>query len=113
MQQSELWAAVMSWAVASGATDIAKYPGLWHRKTEQRGALGPLDVRINPHVEEIDGVPPFNVKIGMDNMFPGLIALVGPDGGVIMRSPVDGEDEAGLVAHFVEQTPVEFRHNAE
>lgn len=107
---SEMWAAVMSWAVSTGARDIAKTPGLWHGKTEKRGAIGPLDVRINPHKETIDGVPPFNVKIGMDDYFPGIIALVGPDGGVVVRSHVEGEDEAGIVAHFIEQTPVEYRH---
>lgn len=108
--QSELWAAVMSWAVSTGAKDIAKQPGLWHGKTQKSGVLGPLDVRINPHKETIDGVPPFNAKIGMDDYFPGLIALVGPNGGAVMRSPNEGEDEAGLVSHFVKQTPVEFRH---
>jgi hypothetical protein len=109
--QSELWAAVMSWAVASGAKDIAKLPGVWHRKTEKRGALGPIDVRINPHLTEIEGIPPFNVKLGMDDYFPGIIGLIGPDGGVLMSSRVEGEDEAGLVAHFKEQTPPDFRHD--
>ena len=108
--QSELWAAVMSWAVSTGAKDMAKQPGLWHGKTEKRGALGPLDVRINPHVVPVDGVPPFNAKIGMDDYFPGIIAVVGPDGGIVMQSPRDGEDEGGLVSHFIEQTPAEFRH---
>lgn len=108
--QSEMWAAVMSWAASTGARDIAKTPGLWHGRTEKRGVLGPLDVRINPHKETIDGVPPFNVKIGMDDYFPGFIALVGPEGGFVMSSPVEGEDEAGIVAHFIEQTPTEFRH---
>lgn len=109
--QSELWAAVISWAVSTGAKDIAKQPGVWHGKTEQRGAIGPLDVRINPHTDTIAGIPPFNAQIGMDDYFPGLIALVGPDGGMVMHSPVEGEGEAGIIAHFVEQTPIEFRHD--
>ena len=109
--QSELWAAVMSWAASTGAKDIAKTPGVWHGKTEKRGELGPLDVRINPHDDTIDGVPAFHAKIGMDDYFPGLIALVGPNGGMVMGSRVKGEDEAGIIAHFIDQTPVEFRHS--
>lgn len=111
--QSELWASIMSWAVSTGAKDIGNQPGLWHRKTEKRGSLGPIDVRINPHDEEIDGVPPFNVKLGMDDYFPGIIGIVGPDGGVLMNSPNEGENEGGLVAHFKEQTPDKFRHDKE
>lgn len=109
--QSELWAAIMSWAASTGDKDIGKQPGLWHRKTEKRGALGPIDVRINPHTKEVDGVPPMNAKLGMDGYFPGIIGIVGPDGGVMMRSQTDGENEDGLVAHFKEQTPDEFRHD--
>lgn len=26
------------------------------------------------------------------------------------RVEVEGEDEAGILAHFIDQTPVEFRH---
>lgn len=106
---NELWAAVISWAASSGDTDIGKAPGLWHRRTEKRGPIGPIDVRINPHTETIDGVPPMNVRLGMDGYFPGLIGIIGPDGGMLMHSPVEGEDEAGMIAHFTEQTPEEFR----
>lgn len=107
-EQSELWAAVMSWAASSGAKNIGDHPGLWHRRTEKRGVLGPLDVRINPHLEEIEGVPPMHAKLGMDDYFPGLIGIVGPNGGMLISSRQEGENEAGLVAHFKEQTPSEF-----
>lgn len=103
MPTSELWAAVMAWAVSTGARDIGKQPGLWHRRTAALNGLGPLDVRINPHDRVIEGVPPFNVKIGMDGHFPGIIAVLGPDGGLVMASPVEGEDEVGLVEHFKAQ----------
>jgi hypothetical protein len=100
---SALYAAVMDWAMTFGETDIGKQPGLWHRRTEKVGALGPLDVRINAHQETIDNVPPFNVRIGMDDYFPGLIALIGPFDGIVMRSPHDHENEDGLIAHFKAQ----------
>lgn len=100
MQITELFAAVTEWAIATGDRDISKRPGLWHRKTEKIGNIGPLDVRINPHDETIDAVPPFNIRIGMDDKFPGLIALIGPTDGIVMASPIEGEDEAGLIAHF-------------
>ena len=104
MECTELWAAIMAWAAGTGAKDISKLPGLWHHKTEKRGALGPIDVRLNPHTQEVDGVPPFHVKLSMDEYFPGFIGLVGPKGGTLLHSRAPGEDEAGLVAHFKEQT---------
>jgi hypothetical protein len=102
-QYSALWAAVMGWASSFGEGDISQRPGLWHRKTKKVGALGPIDVRINPHKEEVDGIPQFGATLSMDDYFPGLIALVGPNFGFIMHSRVDGEDEAGLIAHFKAQ----------
>ena len=104
MRVTELYAAVAEWACTFGDTDISKQPGLWYRKTQKIGSIGPLDVRINPHKETIDGVPPFNAKISMDAYFPGLIGIIGPCDGMLMRSPVDGEDEAGMIAHFKANT---------
>jgi len=104
-EYSALWAAVMSWAVGLGETDITTQPGVWHRRTKQIGSFGPLDVRINPHKEEIESIPQFYVRISMDDYFPGLIALIGPNEGIVMNSHQDGENEDGLINHFREQTP--------
>lgn len=108
---TELWVAIMSWAASKGASDIAKQPGMWRGKTGKSELFGALDVVINPHSEAIDGVLPYHARVGMDDYFPGIIALVGPAGGVVMASQVEGEDEDGLVSHFVGQTPKEFRHH--
>lgn len=103
---SELYCAVTAWALSQGAKDLSKTPGLWHRKTEKHGVLGPLDVRINAHKETIDAVPFGHIMIGMDEYFPGMIALINPVDGVLLGSPRKGEDEAGLIEHFKAQTPV-------
>ena len=103
MELSELYSTVIEWAQSTGAEKINELPGVWHRKTQKVGELGPLDVRINAHKETIDGIPPFGMSIGMDDYFPGLIALLQPNGGALIGSPVDGEDEAGLIAHFKAQ----------
>jgi hypothetical protein len=105
---SELYFAVTNWALSQGAVDLSKKPGLWRGKTQKIGPLGPLDVRINPHKQAIDKVPPYHVLITMDDYFPGLIALLNPYGGTIMHSRAPGEDEAGLIAHFETQTPKEL-----
>lgn len=110
---SELWASVMSWAVSTGAKDINKLPGLWHHKTEARDGVGPIDVRINAHSNDVDGLPPFHVKLGMDGYFPGIIGIFGPHGGALISSPIEGENENGLIAHFKAQTPAEFRHDVD
>ena len=104
-QIGELYVAVTDWALSQGAKNLRSTPGLWHRQTEKRGVLGPLDVRINAHAETIDAVPPYHIMIGMDEYFPGLIALINPVGGCMMHSRVEGEDEDGLIAHFKAQTP--------
>jgi hypothetical protein len=101
---SELYAAVAAWATSIGAEKLNLLPGVWHRKTEKAGNIGPLDVRINAHTEEIEGIPPFSIRVGMDDYLPGTIALIGPTGGVILGSHERGEDEAGLIAHFKAQT---------
>jgi hypothetical protein len=103
-QYSALFAAIAEWAMGFGETDLNKRPGLWYRRTQKVGNLGPIDVRLNPHPHEVEGVPPMTFKLSMDDYFPGLIGLVDPSGGILMRSREDGEDEAGLIAHFEAQT---------
>lgn len=102
---SELWSAVLGWAASTGAKNIKQTPGLWYGQTKDDGLIGPLDVRINPHEQEIEGIPTLGCRIGMDDRFPGFIALVGPDGGTLVLSPYPFEDEDGLIKHFRKQTP--------
>ena len=104
-QLSELFASVIAWASSLGAKNISALPGVWSSRTTEVNGIGPLDVRINGHDRTIDGVPPFNAFIGINNMFPGVIAIVGPAGGSIMMSGIPGENEDGLVAHFKAQPP--------
>ena len=104
MQLSELYSTVIAWAQSTGAKDIHELPSVWHRKTEKLGNVGPLDVRINAHKDEREGIPPYGMSIGMDEYFPGLIALLQPTGGVIIPSPKPDENEAGLIEHFKAQT---------
>lgn len=100
---SELYCAICDWALSQGAKDLRQSPGVWHGKTQKGRVLGPLDVRVNPHDKTIDHIPPFHIQVGMDDYFPGIIALLNPVGGTLLGSRVDGEDEAGLIAHFKEQ----------
>jgi hypothetical protein len=104
METSALFVAIADWAIGFGETNLKDRPGLWHKRTAKVGGIGPLDVRLNPHTKETDGVPPFTFKLSMDDYFPGLIGLVDARGGVLVRSHVDGEDEDGLIAHFKAQT---------
>lgn len=103
MEVSALYEAVMDWAMSFGEENIVATPGLWHRRTEKIGGLGPIDVRINAQRETVEHVPPFAIKLSMDDYFPGLIGIIGPTGGALMQSRVDGEDEDGLIAHFKSQ----------
>jgi hypothetical protein len=103
MKIPELYKAVMDWVIATGAQNLNATPGLWKRRTERCNGIGPFDVKLNPHHAEIDGVPPYSVAVGMDDYFPGIIALVGPTGGVVIPSPRENENEAGLIKHFAEQ----------
>mgnify|MGYP001194471397 CR=1 FL=1 len=92
MEVNALYAAIIDWAMNSGAKNIASTPGLWHRKTEKVGGLGPIDVRINPHDETVDHVPPFAIKLSMDDYFPGLIGIesrVYDDDGDIARRALE------------------------
>lgn len=100
---NELWTEIGLWIASTGVENLAAHPGIWHGKTERLGAIGPLDVRINPHTEVIDNIPPFNIRIGMDDYFPGIIGIIGPDGGMLISSPKPGEDETGLIEHFRNQ----------
>lgn len=108
MKVTALYAAVVEWATSAGAKDIGNLPGVWHGRTRKIERMGPIDVRINGHLEEIDGIPPGTIKLGMDDYFPGIIGLVWSDGGTLISSPVEGENEEGLIAHFKAQaTPTE------
>jgi hypothetical protein len=101
---SELYFAVIDWVIEQGVAPLHTFPGVWHGQTQAiDDSLGVLDVRINAHREEIDGIPAFAMAIGKDDKFPGLIAMLQPLGGVIIASPVPGEDEAGLLHHFRSQ----------
>lgn len=100
---SALYCVVTEWAIARGALNLAATPGLWHARTEKIGDIGPFDVRINAHKETIDAIPPYYISIGMDEMFPGIVAVINPFEGTMMHSQVPGEDEDGLIAHFKAQ----------
>lgn len=101
---SELYFAVVDWVLAQGVPPLHTFPGIWYGQTSVvDDDLGVLDVRINAHREEIDGIPGFAMTIGKDDYFPGLIAMLQPLGGVIIASPTPGEDEAGLLHHFRSQ----------
>lgn len=101
----ELYYAVITWAGSQGAVNLKATEGLWHGKTEARDGLGPFDVWINPHAEEIDDIDGFHVGIGTPQHMIPLIAHVGPTGGVIMHSSISGQNEEGLTNHFRAQTP--------
>lgn len=100
MQINELFDAIMTWAASSGVENINQLTGCWHGKTEKIGKLGPFDVKINGHNDEREGVPPFHALIEMPEFFPGVIAIVGPNGGSMFASREPGEDEDGLIEHF-------------
>lgn len=110
MKVNMLWAAVMGWAASTGAKDIGSTPGLWESRVEQIGNVGPFDIKINPHKNEIDGIPPFGVFIGNKDYFPGLIALLGPSGGAVMHSRDEGENENGLIEFFNAAALTAARH---
>lgn len=100
---NELWGEIMKWMASSGEEDVAQNPGLWYKKTVALNGIGPLDVRLNPHREEIDNIPSFHIRITVDDRFPGIIGIFGPQGGTIVSSRTDGEDENGLIEHFRNQ----------
>jgi hypothetical protein len=103
MQINELFSAVMTWAAFTGSKNIQELPGCWQGETKKLGDLGPFKVQINGHDEQIDHIPAFHASIEMPGYFPGLIAIVGPRGAVIVGSRTKGEDEAGLIDYFKAQ----------
>lgn len=103
-QTSELFAVICTWAVEKkGAANTTDTPGLWSADTCEANGLGPLHVKINPHPETIDCVPPGYAMVSADKDAFLPVALVNMTGGEVMYSPKEGEDEAGLIAHFTAQ----------
>lgn len=94
---SELFSAIADWAISRGAVNLSEEPGLWKGSTKPAAGIGPFEVCVNAHSEIIEAVPPMHAVISC-GWLP--IAIVNPFGGEIMASHQDGEDEAGLIAHF-------------
>lgn len=90
---SELYVALVDWAIANGAEKIDRLPGLWTGETSQ------WNVAINGHKHEVDGVPPFGYQLTHKTALVGA-AVGGPFGGVLA-----GPSEADIIAHFRAATP--------
>jgi hypothetical protein len=106
MSISTLFFAVVEWMDAAGAKDLAQLPGLWVGKTQEAASIGSIDVSFNPHDVDIQDIPPFHARLTMDAFFPGLIAVVGPGGGMLIGSANPAENEQGLISHFEAQLPL-------
>jgi len=102
---SELFSAVLRWASSQGAESIKDT--VWVRKTQAANGLGPFKVRINGYTVEAEHLPPLHASIELEECLPGVVAIVGPWGGCIVSSREESESEAGLIAHFKDQTPPE------
>lgn len=112
MRLNTLYAAIADWLVRSGVKNLHQRPGLSTFTAQESETMPLMEVSVNPHPEEIEAIPPFNFRLVAPGYFPGLIAIVGPDGGEILESRVPGQDEAGLIAFFEQQEPAEGRADA-
>jgi hypothetical protein len=97
---NELWANIIWWYGDLVGKPLNETPGVWEGRAEKLNGLGPFDVKINGHKEEIDGLPPFGCFVGNKDYFPGVVCIVTPAGGTMIGSSVPGEDESGLIAFF-------------
>lgn len=93
---SELMAAIVEWALANGVEGAHSRPGLWHGVTAADEHEAALAVALNPHMEEVDDVPPASARVmPADHKGKIAFAVIGPfDGSMI------GFSEDRLIAHF-------------
>lgn len=87
---SELYAAVVEWATALGATRIQDLPGLWSGETDE------WEVGINGHYEMVDGLAFGQMRLRNKKYLQ--IAILDPFGGAIGG----GGSEDDMIAHFRE-----------
>lgn len=83
---TELYAALVDWALANGAE--AATSDLWSGETDQWA------VKMNRRAHEIDDVPPYGYVLAHKTAFVGM-AVGDPFGGAVA-----GATEANLIAHF-------------
>lgn len=97
---NELWASIILWYGAVNGKPLNEHPGVWVGRAERLNNLGPFDVKLNGHKDDIDGIPPFGAFVGNEDYFPGVVCVVTPAGGTMIGSRVPGEDEDGLIKFF-------------
>jgi len=85
-------------ALARGLQALNRFPGLWACRVDDKWHL-----KLNPHQEEIENVPPFNAMIFWGDLPAGLID---PTGGVIAAGSAANEDAfiAALRAAIAKET---------
>lgn len=93
---SELTVSVFEWAIKHGGDGAHARPGCWVGRTQPAGVYGSLDVKINPHMEECDGISPATARITSDEAI--RVCFCNPYGGVL-----GGFNEEDLIDHFKSQ----------
>ena len=86
---STAFTAVVELAIALGVHRADQLPGLWEYTVDEQWR-----VRLNPHDDERERIPPFHVAIEFNGWPAGLVS---PGGGVIAAGEAANE-EAFIVA---------------